>query len=364
MTASMVPSTTPTSTTQEFHEVPAAPRVPHPRPLRLVTLLTVAAVIAAFAGRGTLWATPEGPASSAAESSSDPHLIILGPNNFINNPDFDTNLDGWLQAVPATGGILHVGANGDPGGAVFIASPTTFGATSLFQCVNLSKDWASLNLSTSVNEKVLGSATSGGYGRSQLVAFSQPDCAGTVLGIIDNASNVDNGTYGVAGTNPLSLPTLTQSVQFALQSANTTIGKESNVIFDNAFLGVDRETGKCGGDASLLCVNENRFQISAKFSQACSTNGSSASGDGVQTNAAGGYLWCFDPGNPELFVKVLNACSAATGNTYWVFIAGLTNLGVTVTVTDTKTGTHKTYTNPSNTNFIPIFDTEGLAVCP
>jgi len=48
---------------------------------------------------------------------------------------------------------------------------------------------------------------------------------------------------------------------------------------------------------------------------------------------------------------------------YWVFAAGLTNVGGTLTVTDTISGTAKTYVNPQGNAFQPILDTKAFATC-
>ena len=45
-------------------------------------------------------------------------------------------------------------------------------------------------------------------------------------------------------------------------------------------------------------------------------------------------------------------------------MSGLTNVGVTVTVTDTKTGAVKTYNSPINKTFAPVLDTSAFATCP
>jgi len=63
-----------------------------------------------------------------------------------------------------------------------------------------------------------------------------------------------------------------------------------------------------------------------------------------------------------MVVKVLNACGMRSPH-YWFFAAGLTNVGVDVTVTDTKAGTTKTYQNPIGTPFQPILDTNAFATC-
>ena len=140
------------------------------------------------------------------------------------------------------------------------------------------------------------------------------------------------------------------------------IGVSTSVNYDSVFFGYRPVTGTCGEDPTLLCLDNQRFKVTAQFTQACATGSNSAAG--VQISTVGGFLWCFDPNNPEIFVKVLNACTPTTGNTYWVFISGLTNVGVTVTVTDSTTGQKKSYTNPNGTPFVSIEDTVGLKVCP
>jgi hypothetical protein len=46
------------------------------------------------------------------------------------------------------------------------------------------------------------------------------------------------------------------------------------------------------------------------------------------------------------------------------FAAGLTNVEVTTTVTDTYTGISQTYTNPQGRPFAPIQDTAASGTCP
>ncbi len=62
--------------------------------------------------------------------------------------------------------------------------------------------------------------------------------------------------------------------------------------------------------------------------------------------------------------KLLNACTPALGNHFWVFAGGLTDVEVTTTVTDTASGQVKTYFNPLGTPFQPITDLGAFATCP
>lgn len=115
----------------------------------------------------------------------------------------------------------------------------------------------------------------------------------------------------------------------------------------------------CTQNATTMCLNNGRFQVRATFQ---TSGGDSGSAQAVRLTEDSGYFTFFTASNVELIVKVLNGCSL--NNRYWVFAAGLTNVQVTITVTDTKTGTVKTYNNPLNRAFPPIQDTSAFATCP
>ena len=55
-------------------------------------------------------------------------------------------------------------------------------------------------------------------------------------------------------------------------------------------------------------------------------------------------FWFFTPENVEVIMKVLDG--RAVNGKFWVYYASLTHIPFTLTVTDTVTGTTKTYTNP------------------
>ena len=85
-------------------------------------------------------------------------------------------------------------------------------------------------------------------------------------------------------------------------------------------------------------------------------------GTAISLTSDSGYFWFFDARNIEVVVKVLSACTPGGGH-HWVFAGGLTNVAVTLTVTDTQTLAVQTYTNPAGTAYAPIQDTSALA-CP
>lgn len=141
----------------------------------------------------------------------------------------------------------------------------------------------------------------------------------------------------------------------------TIAGCTGDIVVRSNILRVDvaLATG-CLPDATTLCLNKSRFQVRAQWQ---TPDGGSGAGEAVSLTNDSGYFWFFGPDNVEVVVKALNACTQPIPN-YWFFAAGLTNVGVDLTVTDTKTGTVKTYHNPLNQPFQAIQDTSAFATCP
>jgi streptogramin lyase len=122
--------------------------------------------------------------------------------------------------------------------------------------------------------------------------------------------------------------------------------------------------GPCVTHGSTLCLGGGRFQVRAHWEIPDKNEG--GEGSAVSLTPDSGYFWFFDSNNVELIVKVLNACSQPTPR-YWVFAGGLTNVGVTLTVTDTAIQgiqATQTYVNPDGTAFQPVQDTSAFSTCP
>jgi hypothetical protein len=90
-------------------------------------------------------------------------------------------------------------------------------------------------------------------------------------------------------------------------------------------------------------------------------DGSSGHGTAVPLTEEAGYFSFFDAANVEVVVKTHEACSF--DEKWWVFAGGLTNVQVTMTITDTRTSASQTYTNPQGVAFQPIQDTTAFP-CP
>jgi len=116
--------------------------------------------------------------------------------------------------------------------------------------------------------------------------------------------------------------------------------------------------GSCVASDASLCLDNNRFQV---FAQWTTPSGQAGGGHAVGLTGDTGYFWFFNSANVEMVVKVLDACSFS--HNFWFFAGGLTNVQVKITVTDTTTGIMNTYTNPQNTPFQPIQDTNAFTTC-
>lgn len=124
-------------------------------------------------------------------------------------------------------------------------------------------------------------------------------------------------------------------------------------------------SGPCVPNASTLCIDDQtgdrRFKAQAPFH---TSQGGGLSGNGNPISLAslgvdrGGLFWFFSADNPELLIKVINGC--ALNSHYWVFVSAGTNVGLTITVTDTATGHTWTRTNPDGTAVPTIQDTSAL----
>ncbi len=111
--------------------------------------------------------------------------------------------------------------------------------------------------------------------------------------------------------------------------------------------------GPCVANDTTLCLSASRFQVTANFE---TPDGHKGAAHAVALTANTGYFWFFDPTNVEVVTKVLPFC-ADPYNSIWVFAAGLTNVKVDLTYTDTNNGTVVMKHNDLGVPFAPVQDT-------
>jgi len=221
------------------------------------------------------------------------------------------------------------------------------------------------------------------------VCFSQPtsppgtcDGSGTITldrnvaaPFLANNYLVGAKTPSCSGT-PVTLPTNLSAGQvlwFELSFSPTHNGNFSDTLtlsglnFDLSGSTGSQATG-CTPNATTLCIDQNpgdsRFMVQVSF-HTTQGGGFSGSGNAIGLSSLGvtegGLFWFFTNSNPEMLIKVLDGCTV--NSHFWVFFAATTNVGFTVTVTDTQTGHQAIYTNADKHAASPVQDTVALT-CP
>lgn len=194
-------------------------------------------------------------------------------------------------------------------------------------------------------QQVTATVTFTDFGLSPVLLAFQDFTSGEVLASDFGASPVD-----VSYTLP--------------RSGQWVIGLASSDSFGYGTYSLRLSAGGGGGGpactptSTSLCLNNQRFRVTTDWRK---PDGSTGQGSAVALTADTGYFWFFSAANVEAIVKVLDACSFSSR--HWVFAGGLTNVEVTLRVTDTQTGAMKTYTNPLGVAFQPIQDTSAFT-CP
>lgn len=118
-------------------------------------------------------------------------------------------------------------------------------------------------------------------------------------------------------------------------------------------------TGPCVAAPGILCLGGGRFRVSASWTDFVGQNGPAVA---FPQSANSGLFYFFGQNNLELAIKVLDGC--ALNNRHWVYVAGLTDVGVSILVEDLIGGGSWNRSSPLGTPFEPILDSAAFAACP
>jgi hypothetical protein len=117
----------------------------------------------------------------------------------------------------------------------------------------------------------------------------------------------------------------------------------------------------CVPSATALCLQDDRFRVEVDWKD---FEGHTGAGNAVPLASGddSGLFWFFQAANIELTVKVLDGCGYNQG--WWVFLSSGSTVEYTVTVTDTKTGRTKEYTNDLGEAAPLVADTAAFSCAP
>lgn len=106
-----------------------------------------------------------------------------------------------------------------------------------------------------------------------------------------------------------------------------------------------------------VCLVNNRFKVRLTYDAGQGSRPMTA----IKYTPDSGLFWFDNANNIEVLLKMINACSF--NQKFWVYSGGTTDVGVTITVTDSQTGAVKTYNNVRGTKFLTITDGAAFS-CP
>ncbi len=202
------------------------------------------------------------------------------------------------------------------------------------------------------------------------VSVSYRTVDGSAVAGVDYTATSGTMTWanGSGGAKTITVPILANSVPDAARDFTVELfGPGGGAVLgspDSTEVSIaddDSPTDPCVADGTTACLSDDRFQVVIDWAAA---DGRSGQAGKVDLTDDGAWFWFFNQSNPEMFVKVLDACTPSLGNRYWVFAAGLTDVEVTITVTDTETGLVRTYESAQGNAFDALQDTSAFASCP
>jgi len=99
----------------------------------------------------------------------------------------------------------------------------------------------------------------------------------------------------------------------------------------------------CQPGPTNLCLLGGRFQVESGWT--IKRSGASGAGGSLTGSDQTGAFWFFDRGNTEVVVKVLDG--RAFNGHFWVLYGSITDVEYTIRVTDTQTGSVRSYHHPA-----------------
>jgi photosystem II stability/assembly factor-like uncharacterized protein len=190
--------------------------------------------------------------------------------------------------------------------------------------------------------------------RSQDAGDTWSDVSGGMTGVVVNA-------LAIVGDSTVYAGTAGGVFQFADATRHWTLvnnGLTNRHVLSLSAFGTRLYAGTAGGGVFVanpgetcvpgqtsLCLNARRFRVEVFWT--ASNILQSGDGQAMPLTVESGAFWFFQPSNVELTVKILDA--RTINGHFWVFWGALSNVGYTISVTDTVTGVSWVHDNPEGT---------------
>lgn len=120
--------------------------------------------------------------------------------------------------------------------------------------------------------------------------------------------------------------------------------------------------GGGNGNPQTILLQDGRFEVGVTWFNLPDFPEAPAVPSQELRTADSAVFYFRNPDNLEFLIKVIDGCT--NNGRFWVFFAGATDVGFTVTVTDTQTSQVKTYENAQGQNADAVTDTQAFATCP
>jgi len=271
-------------------------------------------------------------------------------DNFVSNPGFDTTIDDWEtdSAIWSSEDEL-----GDPGsGSIEEEVPGHTGIWLPGQCFPVV---GGVRLVFGASARWIDAAPNSGRVAAVLRFHTGAGCTGALQQTPYPELVAESAATGWGPTQAnATTPAGTQSARLYIL-LNVDGDEPETVRVDNAYVESEKP---CKGTAKVLCLQNDRFRVTARYRTAAGDYGYAGvrplSGDSA-------YLWFFSATNLELVLKVLDGCGY--NQRFWVYAAGLTNLGVELRIFDTWTESLWSFDNPVDAAFPPRQDIDAFNQC-
>lgn len=294
--------------------------------------------------------------------------ISANAENLVPNPNFDSTIVPWRNDNPnltVTWSPLDSNGSATSGSALLVNSyPTDNVALQTYTpCLTLP---GATSYDFGGKFRIPSGQVAHGDGFAGISWFSGTDCSALITRTFAPLVTALD-SWGLSEISSIAPPTGALSATVTLFAGKTEAGGSFTLNADAAFLS-PASFEPCVAGPTTLCIDDQprdkRFQIEVTF-QTAQGGGQAGSGRAIPLSSLGvtqgGLFWFFSADNPELLVKIVNGCSVTQH--WWLFASAGTNVGVTITATDTIAGTIETYINPDLTPMAPIQNTNAFA-CP